>query len=113
MGRLGIRAALPAKRAEATLGNDRNSAPSKLRVCVTPAVDTMTAAAVDTVTTAAVDTITAVAVDIATTAVADTMTLVAVDPRIDTTTTAVIDITIASSGRNPLSTTDAFDTEPH
>jgi hypothetical protein len=47
--------------------------------------DTMTAAAVDTMTAAAVD----------------------------TTTTAVIDITIAGGGRNSLSTTDDFDTEPY
>ena len=89
--RLSIRAVLPAKRPKTTSGNDRNDAPSKLRVCVTPAVDT---------TMIAVDTITAVAVD--------TMTAVAVDTR----TTVVVDTTIVGGGRNSLSATDAFDAEP-
>jgi|HubBroStandDraft_6_1064221.scaffolds.fasta_scaffold28329_4 hypothetical protein len=89
--RLGIRAVVPAKRPKTTSGNDRNDAPSKLRVCVTPAVDT---------TMIAVDTITAVAVD--------TMTAVAVDTR----TTVVVDTTIVGGGRNSLSATDAFDAEP-
>jgi hypothetical protein len=131
MRRLGIRAALPAKRAEATPGNDRDGALDKLRVCVTPAVDNMTAAAVDTttavavdITTAAavdtmtavaVDTTTAVAVDIMTAAAVDAMTAVAVDTTtaaaFDTTTT--IDTTIAAGDRNSLSTIDAFDTEPY
>jgi hypothetical protein len=131
--RLSIRAVLPAKRPKTTPGNDRDGALGKLRVCVTSAVDTMTAPAVDTMTAAAVDTMTAaaiditttvavdittaVAVDITTTAVVDTMTAVAVDATttaaIDTTTTAVIDTTIASGGRNSLPTTDAFDAEPY
>jgi hypothetical protein len=102
--RLGIRAVLPAKRPKATPSNDRNGTVSKLRVCIAPAVDTMTAVSVDTMTPAAVDTMTAVAID--------TMTAMAVDTT-TTTATAVIDTTIASGGRNSLSTTDAFDTEPY
>jgi hypothetical protein len=77
--RLGIRAALPAKRLETTPGNDRNGCSMRVaRVRQTSvAIDTMTAMAVDTMTA------------------------------------AVIDTTIAGGGRNSLSTTDAFDTEPY
>jgi hypothetical protein len=74
-------------------GNDRNGVLSKLRVCISPAVDN---------TAAAVDTMTAVAIVTTTTTAA-----------INNTTTAVIDTTIAGGGCNSLSTTDDFDTEPY